>query len=212
LPRFENRGIHHAMEGVTSVRHLRVATFTASEVEQITGVSAAMQRDWRRRGLLDALPGRGWKRLGTDEVIQVLVMRVVSERRISPALARTVGRMAAGAMIDRLYLEAFPGTSAQIELTPTDEGADEKTERHRTRFTKVGPEKGDSVVRYVVHAQRLDSAGRQETSHVAAVRSIEEFRNRADDRFIAFLVVDLSDLFDEMIDRRIKPYFVEVDR
>jgi hypothetical protein len=224
------------MEQLPASRLLRVATFTASEVEKITGVTSAMQRDWRRRELIDTSPGRGWKRLGTEELIQVLVMRVLSERNIPPGFARKLGRMAILPVLERLLAEAYPGE--EIELMGTTAGFGtlvnildmaEQELPPEERVLGTMPVAGDlytspsahEKLRYLIYAEAKEPSGYISYTMERA-ESIESFRiqNAAwrkkikrpvVDRFFVFVVVDILDIFAEMIDRRIKPYFIEIE-
>ncbi len=72
-------------------------TFTAGEAEQITGTSGALQRDWRRRGLLakdDADAGK-WTRFSLDEVVKMLLMKQLSDLGFSVKSVLRVAAMAA---------------------------------------------------------------------------------------------------------------------
>jgi hypothetical protein len=224
------------MEQLPASRRLRVATFTASEVEKITGVTAAMQRDWRRRELIDTSPGRGWKRLGTEELIQVLVMRVLSERNIPPGFARKLGRMAILPVLERLLAEAYPGEPIELMETSSPFGTVatmlEQAEQDVPPEKKVLlalPTAGNlyttpllyDKARYLIYAEAKEPSGYISYTMERA-ESIESFRlgnaawreklkRPAADRFFVFVVVDILDIFAEMIDQRIKPYFIEIE-
>ncbi|WP_262299687.1 helix-turn-helix domain-containing protein [Microvirga sesbaniae] len=224
------------MEEIPASRRLRVATFTASEVEKITGVTSAMQRDWRRRELIDTSPGRGWKRLGTEELVQVLVMRVLSERNIPPGFARKLGRMAILPVLERLLAEAYPGEDIELMETTAAFGTvasildqAEQAVPAEEKLLVVGPFAGDLYTtplrqdenRYLIYAETKEPSGYISYSMERAA-SIESFKlsnaaqrkklkRPAADRFFVFVVVDILDIFAEMIDRRIKPYFIEIE-
>jgi DNA-binding transcriptional MerR regulator len=72
---------HMAQEQLTEL------TFTAGEVELLTGVSPAQQRDWRRRKLLPATP-TGWTQYTVADVASLLLMRVFADQGIGPAASR----------------------------------------------------------------------------------------------------------------------------
>lgn len=69
-------------------------TFTASEVEKITGVSTTTQRDWRRRGFLEATDD-GWTRYELHDLCQLLVMSALQERGVGPSLSKDIAGVAA---------------------------------------------------------------------------------------------------------------------
>lgn len=68
--------------------------FTAGEAERITGVSAATQRDWRRRGYLPA--GRdGWTQYDIGELAKLLTMGALQDRGIGPSVSEGIATSAA---------------------------------------------------------------------------------------------------------------------
>jgi hypothetical protein len=221
------------MEEDPNFRRVRVATFTASEVEQITGVSGSMLRDWRRRDLIDTTPGRGWKRLGTDDLIQVLVMRLLSERNVAAGFARSMGRMAIQPILNELFAEAYPGDGMELEETS---GAsrqlqvmiDQQAAALGKQSLQVPPIGTVSVVpvpgmerRYLIYAD-YEGSSEKVGVFITHASSIEDFKqiargkpHLADDQkvnqFFVYVTVDLLDVYHRLLDKRIKPYFVEVD-
>ena len=70
------------------------ATFTAGEAEKITGLSPDTQRDWRRRGFLDA-PEKGWSRYELRDLAELLVMSALQERGIGPSISKNIAGVVA---------------------------------------------------------------------------------------------------------------------
>jgi hypothetical protein len=207
---------------------VKLATFTASEVEQITGASPALLRDWRRRGLIDPKPGSGWARLGTDDLIQILVMRVLSARNIPSGFARSLGRMAIVHVLQSLGTEAFPGTPIEYEtragslhyLSIIGEDPAGEVEVGGIPTGVMWANNGPEVQRlwFLVYAEWHNSAGEHQGSILRVVSSVESFIAEQEElrlkrgeehprRFFAFIVLSLQDVYDELIARRIKPYF-----
>lgn len=57
--------------------------FSPSEAAAITGVSATLQRDWRRRGILPENHSGGWSKFSLMHVIQMAVMKSFSDAGFS---------------------------------------------------------------------------------------------------------------------------------
>lgn len=64
--------------------------FQAREVAAMSGVSQNLQRDWRRRGLLDVHEGDGRKRFTSFEVVLLTVMGILSDAKISVKSAQSL--------------------------------------------------------------------------------------------------------------------------
>lgn len=67
--------------------------FTPSEVAQVTGVSTALQRDWRRRGVIEGRSD-GWNKYKLSDVIKMTVMRAFTQSGISLETAEGLSFMA----------------------------------------------------------------------------------------------------------------------
>jgi hypothetical protein len=216
------------MEEQPETHYVELATFTASEVEQITGASPALLRDWRRRGLIDPKPGSGWARLGTDDLIQILVMRVLSARNIPSGFARSLGRMAIIHVLQALGTEAFPNTAIEYGTRAGSLhflsiiGEDIATELKEggiptgVLWANNGPDV--QKLGFLVYAEWHNAAGEHQGSVLRVVSRVEDFIEAQENlriklgeeqprRFFAFIVLSLQDIYDELIARRIKPYF-----
>ena len=53
--------------------------FSPAEAAEITGVSTALQRDWRRRGILPERKSEGWSRFSVTDIIEMYVLRFFSD-------------------------------------------------------------------------------------------------------------------------------------
>jgi len=53
--------------------------FTPAEAAEITGVSTALQRDWRRRGILSGNADGKWTRWNLNDIIRLSVMKLFSD-------------------------------------------------------------------------------------------------------------------------------------
>lgn len=65
------------MSSFFPLTHCVSATFTAAEVDRITGVRPHAQRDWRRRGLFRPADD-GWMRYSVDELAQIALRQTLS--------------------------------------------------------------------------------------------------------------------------------------
>jgi hypothetical protein len=189
------------MEEDPKFRRVRAATFPASEVEQITGVPGNILRDWRRRDLIGTTPGRGWKRLGTDGLIRVLVTRLLSERNVAAGFARILSFAAILPILSELFAEAYPDENMEL------------LEGNSVKY-KVIP-RGALERRYLIYCDYESPKGGE--SFTDCVASIDQYINdhkdlRPNIRLYVYLVVDLLDVYSRLIERRIKPYFVDLDK
>lgn len=65
-----------------------LTTFTPGEAERITGLSTAMQRDWRHRGFLPKNDGHA--RFDAFGLAAMLVLKIFSDRGIGPQFAEKI--------------------------------------------------------------------------------------------------------------------------
>jgi hypothetical protein len=205
--------------------HLQMSTFTPSEVYQITGVPPVMQRDWRRRGLIETSRGGRWTRVTTDDLIQLLTMRALSTRKIPPGFARQLGRMAILPVLKRLVAEAYPDTAVEVERTASaslwiqgllEQAALERgldpIERQPTGNASLHSGTPGNEPRFLIYAEAENEVYKMYTSN-----SVEEFikttsylKRRAGEepeRYFVYIVVDIAALSEELMDNQIKPYF-----
>ncbi len=68
--------------------------FTPAEAAKISGVSTALQRDWRRRGILPENSEGKWTRWDLSEVIRLCVMKLFSDAGIDVSKTVLVSQMA----------------------------------------------------------------------------------------------------------------------
>jgi hypothetical protein len=70
------------------------STFTAGEAEAITGVTAVMQRDWRRHEYLRA-QSEGWSKHDTHALAQMIFMKAMADVGVGPSISGPVSQSAA---------------------------------------------------------------------------------------------------------------------
>lgn len=68
--------------------------FSPAEVEAITGVSTALQRDWRRRGILPANNEGKWTRFSLRDLIEIMVLKTFADAGFSVKDVAEVVRIA----------------------------------------------------------------------------------------------------------------------
>lgn len=61
--------------------------FSPAEAEAITGVGVAMQRDWRRRGIIQKADD-GWSRYDRQSLAEMTIIKHLADAGIAPALAK----------------------------------------------------------------------------------------------------------------------------
>lgn len=93
--------------------------FTPREVERMTGLSTAMQRDWRKRGFLSSLQGKH-ARFTADEVAALFIMKLLADGGLGPAVSHRLAQPAARALL--MY---GTDTFAALEVEGPAEAVDE---------------------------------------------------------------------------------------
>ncbi len=68
--------------------------FTPAEVAEITSVSVALQRDWRRRKILPQRKTEGWSKFSLSDVIEIYVLKFFSDAGFSVKEVREYSVMA----------------------------------------------------------------------------------------------------------------------
>lgn len=99
---------------------ISLAVFTPREAERITGVTAVMQRDWRRHGYLPV--NEGHMRFNVFGLAELLALRLLAERRIGPQQGKLVSDWLAAGIV-RFALQsrlAYEGDAAEIQELPED--------------------------------------------------------------------------------------------
>lgn len=92
-----------------------MTTFTPAEAERVTGVSTALQRDWRRHGYLPA--GEGHARFNGFDLAEMWALKLLSDRGIGPQQGCDVADwLSGGIMMHALqHRHAYEGDSAALQ-------------------------------------------------------------------------------------------------
>jgi DNA-binding transcriptional MerR regulator len=77
-------------------------TFSSSELASISGVSASMQRDWRRRGIERKQRLPGWKKYSIQDVAFFLIVKLLTIRGVSPRVAAKLAKDASAVVVEIL--------------------------------------------------------------------------------------------------------------
>jgi hypothetical protein len=173
-----------------SVTSLALATFTPSETENITGVSQATQRDWRRRELTSFATRKGRKRFTTDDLAHLVVLNQLIPQ-VRPAVAYQLARMSCSGATKLLAEQFYPRAKIKIdgyELDPSD------------------------VNRFAVYCRFVD--GQQVTYFKTSDLNSLPKKSRKSGKYpVAFyVIVDLTEIAVQLRNKRIKPYFVRVEQ
>lgn len=75
--------------------------YSPSEVARVSGVSTSLQRDWRRRGVIQGRAD-GWNKYDLGDVIRMTVMRAFTQSGISIETADLVSSLAVPPVMDEL--------------------------------------------------------------------------------------------------------------
>lgn len=92
--------------------------FAPSEAAEITEVSVALQRDWRRRGLLPENKAGRWTRFSLSHIIEMAVMKDFAEAGFSVSYIAKFASIAVLPTLSRLYM--LPGAIAFEGDEPSD--------------------------------------------------------------------------------------------
>jgi DNA-binding transcriptional MerR regulator len=77
--------------------------FSPGEAAEITGVSTALQRDWRRRKILPESNDGKWTRWDLADIIRLSVMKLFSDAGMDVSKTGTVAQMAMMPTLSALY-------------------------------------------------------------------------------------------------------------
>lgn len=101
--------------------------FTPAEAATITGVSPALQRDWRRREILQSNRDGKWTRWTLSDIIRLSVMKLFSDAGMDVSSTKTVASMA-----------VLPTLGALAEMNEAVEfDGDEIGDSHKARIRSV---------------------------------------------------------------------------
>jgi len=87
--------------------------YTPAEAELVTGVNVALQRDWRRRGLLPETGG-GHARYTASELAEMLLMQDFAREGLGPKLMKDLLGSASSPLAS--WVEALGWTRGVIEI------------------------------------------------------------------------------------------------
>jgi hypothetical protein len=68
--------------------------FSSAEVEHITGVTQATQRDWRRRGFLSSIAGGGRAKYDLDDLIEIATLAALTQAGLPVSQAAQLAGLA----------------------------------------------------------------------------------------------------------------------
>ncbi len=164
--------------------------FTPAEAAEITGVSTALQRDWRRRGILAENAEGKWTRWALDDIIRLSVMKLFSDAGMDVSQTVTIAQMA---------LLPTLGAIAWLDQAVAFEGDEIPEEARGTILdtTRRAPSLGRFLVSFGKHAD--------DVCRVASLASMEAFLD--DNRRPILSVVDCQSLASIIVERAGGPVF-----
>ena len=135
--------------------------FSPSEVAMVAGVSTALQRDWRRRGVIQGRSD-GWNKYDLSDVIKMTVMRAFTQSGIALETAEALSGMAVLPVIAALSrwddTAVFDGDELNQEQMDRIRGGAVRGASEDDQFSFVAlPEKDGNPV-----AARLDNLAKGE--------------------------------------------------
>ena len=167
------------------------AKFTPGEVAHITGISTALQRDWRRRGLLEK-KNEGWSQFDLDDVVRLSVAGLLIEHGIAARIALDAS---VAPHIQFLTMIGERSTEFDPELPESLETmwARRIPQRVKRRFR-----------RFYIYARNFHAFPR----NVSITDNLNEVFDGWQDEGIdpgAAIVIDLESLADRIVDRAGRP-------
>lgn len=160
-------------------------TFTAKEVEALTGRSVAQQKNDRRAGYAEGSEG-GWVRANPYALARSLVMQVLADRGVPPATAHPIAKSASTLIILRAF--SLPGAVSDPEDLAHGEEPLKASRDART-------------LRYLI----VSGKDQPRFHHIADVRGFFEDQPIEDEIAAAVIVLDLWRLADQLLRRAGKP-------
>jgi hypothetical protein len=163
--------------------------FTPNEAERITGVSTALQRDWRRRGIIASKEDGKWTRWDLDDLVRLTVMKLFSEAGMDVSKTGTVASMAMTPTF-----AAFARFDEAHEFAG-DEVTEEERERILSSFAPRTTHASHTFGRY------LASFGREEMQvcRVTTLTQLAEFME--EQKQAVFAVVDCWQVAAQIVER-----------
>src|SRR3546814_5449886 len=110
--------------------------FSPAEAAEITGVSTALQRDWRRRGILPENADGKWTRWDLNDIIKLSVMKLFSDAGIDVSKTSIVSQMAMMPTRAAISLTEGAITFEGAEL-PDEEKARVRSEEHTSELQSL---------------------------------------------------------------------------
>src|SRR3546814_1923245 len=110
--------------------------FSPAEAAEITGVSTALQRDWRRRGILPENADGKWTRWDLNDIIKLSVMKLFSDAGIDVSKTSIVSQMAMMPTRAAISLTEGAVTFEGAEL-PDEEKARVRSEEHTSELQSL---------------------------------------------------------------------------
>lgn len=162
---------------MATVRHI-YREFTPGEAEKIAGVSGALQRDWRRRGLMMSGNKGKWTRFSLFDLIQMRLMKTLSRFGFSVQLVSSITSLAGE--VTEAFLLARPGSieteDGEQASQPVDEGGIAR------RYIVLGPRDEDQNDPYLATSGNINACAQYAQRH----------------KLTHFLIIDCAELADQM--------------
>ncbi len=170
---------------------INFANFRAGEVSEITGISPVLQRNWRRRGLLEK-KGEGWSSFSLEELVTLYVASVLIDRGVSASSALNVAQAGHFNLLTHI---AKRSTEFAPDL-PKDKRktwADKLPEKYKDRFRRflVIPDVGNAVGKELVQCDDVSKAIDQLVEKKITTGAV--------------IVLDLETLADQIVERAGRP-------
>lgn len=170
--------------------------FTPAEAGEITGVSPTLQRDWRRRGILPENDGAKWTRWTLVDVIQLSVMKRLSDNGVDVSKTLDAARMAILPTLSRIKVTEGAVTFDGDDLPEALKAKMALAEGTVTRMNDGTP--GPDVGIYLFIGRDIDS-GETLTARVPNMAAIDDLL--AEHAVPLFTVIDCAVLALEIFDR-----------
>jgi hypothetical protein len=172
--------------------------FSPAEFAKITGVHTALQRDWRRRGILpERDPAAGWSQYPLATVVEGSILNQLAEAGFSPKQMLAVASLALGSVLERLA--QFKGAYVIVGI---------ESDMENVRLGDYVPLETPYrflVIKHQLGARGLTAAEFQKT--VFPSKDFEAVRQIVEGGGSGWTIVDLHHLADQIVERAGLPLF-----
>jgi hypothetical protein len=175
------------------------AEFTPAEAEKITGVSVALQRDWRRRKIIHGKTDGGWTKFLDRDLCELITLKKFSDNGFYVKQASHVTALSIGPLLTWIHDLGGVAFDASVPEEMKDRGRPQGMDARFVMVAKTGD--GEDAQPQVARFSTLE--GMENYREKQIKYSIEN--EGAAPPPAAFVVLDLAVIASELIGRADRP-------